>query len=121
MLLIYHFSPRRILAHILICFLTFALARQAQYKLKKHDCDVSIEELRDDLMEIQYSILKDRSTRELYKMLSHITYNVQKLYRIFGQEEQLDIQKYDLVREGKTPKDLWSIRYPRKDDERILD
>lgn len=118
---IYHFNPRRVLAHILICFLTFALARQAQYKLKKNDCDVSIDEIRDELMEVQHSILKDRVTGELYKMPSHMTYNVQKLYKIFGKEKNLDIQRYDLSNEKNKPKDLWSIRYSKDIEEEYSD
>ena len=113
---IYHFSPRRILAHILICFLTFSLARQAQYKLKRNDCDVSIDEIRDELMEVQHSILKDRITGELYKMPSHMTYNIQKVYKAFGKETNLEIQRYALSNEKGKPKDLWSIRYPKHED-----
>lgn len=113
---IYHFSPRRVLSHILICFLTFALARQAQYKLKKDDCDVSIEEIRDELMEVQHSILKDRITGELYKMPSYMTYNIQKVYKAFGKETDLEIQRYDISNEKDKPKDLWSIRYPKNED-----
>lgn len=72
-------------------------------------------------MEVQHSILKDRITGELYKMPSHMTYNVQKLYKIFGKEENLDIQKYDLSNEKNKPKDLWSIRYSKDIEEEYSD
>jgi len=91
---IYHFAPKRILAHILICFLTFALARQAQHKLKEHGCFVSVDILREELMEVQHSILSDQETGALFKMPSYMTENVKNIYTIFGKEKDLSIQRY---------------------------
>jgi len=90
---IYHFAPKRILAHIL-CFLTFALARQAQHKLKEHGCFVSVDILREELMEVQHSILSDQETGALFKMPSYMTENVKNIYTIFGKEKDLSIQRY---------------------------
>lgn len=92
---IYHFAPRRILSHILICFLTFALARQAQYKLKENSCTISIESLKEELQEVQHSILKDHASGRLYKMPSYMTEDMKKVYRIFGKEKELSIQVYN--------------------------
>ena len=91
---IYHFAPKRILAHILICFLTFALARQAQHKLKEHGCVVSVDMLREELMEVQHSILSDQETGVLFKMPSYMTENVKNIYKIFGKEKDLSIHRY---------------------------
>jgi transposase len=88
---IYHYTPKRILAHIEICFLTFALLRHAQERLKKADYAISIDLLREELKSIEVSILCDQSSGKLYKLPSHVTEQGRAIYKIFGQEQDLKI------------------------------
>ena len=44
---IYHYTATRIKAHIEICFLTFALIRHTQHRLKQVGLVMSVDDLRD--------------------------------------------------------------------------
>ena len=88
---IYHHTPKRIKSHIDICFITFSLIRYAQFKIKKSGLNISIEELKDELKDVQYSILSDLTTGELYNMPSHMTENAKNIYKIFSQEKKLEV------------------------------
>lgn len=89
---IYHFTPKRIISHIDICFLTFALIRHAQDRLKKGGYAISVNELREELIKVEASILQDQSTGQLYRSPSFMTYQAEKIYQIFGREEDLRIR-----------------------------
>jgi hypothetical protein len=91
---IYHFTPRRIHAHIAICFLTYALIRQVQYKLKQHNIPLSIEAIRDGLLEVQASIITNINTGELYRMPSHMTEEIKDVYRVFARDFDLTPRRY---------------------------
>ena len=91
---IYHFTPKRIYAHIAICFLTYALVRQIQHILKQHNLDLSIETIREELLDVQASIIADTTTCQLYKMPSHIPEEIKEVYKIFGLEAELKIRPY---------------------------
>lgn len=92
---IYHFSPRRIRAHIEICYLTFALIRHAQYILKKAGYSISVEELREELCPIEASILCDKDSGKFYRLPAHMTAQAQNIYKAFGREDDLKIQLLD--------------------------
>ena len=92
---IYHYTPKRISAHILICYLTFALIRQMQFRLKKNNINLSVEVIREELTEVQHSILCDQETGILYKMPSHMTENAIALYKTFGKERDLSVVEYE--------------------------
>lgn len=86
---IYHFTPKRIISHIDICFLTFALIRHAQVRLKKGGYAISVNELREELIKVEASILQDRSTGKLYRSPSFMRYQAEKIYQIFGREQDV--------------------------------
>ena len=89
---IYHYTPTRIKAHIEICFLTFALTRHAQHRLKQAGTVMSVDELREELSPIEASILCDRETGKLYRMPAQMTVQAREIYRILGRSENLVIQ-----------------------------
>ena len=80
---IYHFKSERIKAHVLICYLAFALSRYLQLQMKHFDVKMSMEEVRDELLQVEASILKDK-TGQLYKVPSKIGKNGEKIYRAMG-------------------------------------
>jgi transposase len=92
---IYHYTPDRIKAHIEICFLTFALIRHAQYRLKQAGLMVSADELREELSPLEASILCDRETGKFYRMPAQMNFQVREIYKILGDEKNLAIQCID--------------------------
>jgi transposase len=91
---IYHFTPKRIVSHIDVCFLTFALVRHAQDRLRKGGYPISVNELREELMEVEASILQDEAG-QLYRSPSFMSVQARKIYEIFDRERDLRIRVLD--------------------------
>jgi transposase len=81
---IYHFKPERIKAHILICYIAFSLSKYAQQKVQKLDKKMSIEKIRDALSQVESSIVKDKETKQKYKIPSKITKEASIIYLAMG-------------------------------------
>ena len=63
----FHWSTRRIRAHITICFIAFALIRFLQHRIKKELKEsFSAERIRRELYRIQDSILRNTVADEKY-------------------------------------------------------
>lgn len=90
---IYHYTPNRIKAHIELCFLTFALIRHMQYRLKQAGMRISVEDLREELSPLEASILYDRQTGKFYRMPAQMSFQAKEIYRILGREKELTIQR----------------------------
>lgn len=60
---IYHFSPKRISAHILICYLAFAVTRYMHQDINDPEDSISIEGIREALASVETSILRDKEGR----------------------------------------------------------
>lgn len=81
---IYHFKPERVRAHILICYLAFALTRYVQEKVQVLNEKMSIEKIRDVLSTIEASILRDQETGNRYKLSSKMNREATIIYRAVG-------------------------------------
>jgi transposase len=81
---IYHWTPERIRSHILICFIAYALVRQAMYRTARQYEPMSFEKIRNELLHAQASILLDTATHRKYILPSKTTPVQKKLYHIFG-------------------------------------
>jgi transposase len=81
---IYHFTPNRIKAHVLICYLAFAITRYAQQKINVFDESISIEKMRASLSEIEASILEDKTTGYFYRVPSPMGKEATMIYRAMG-------------------------------------
>ena len=79
---IYHYKPKRIEAHILICYLAFSLYRSLQMKLKINDNSMSLEKIREELYRVQVSILEEPKTGKLYKLPSSLSSEIKPLYKM---------------------------------------
>jgi transposase len=77
---IYHFTPNRIQAHILLCYMVFALIRHLQFQLKKASQSMSAFRIIDALRDVQASIMIDIVSRSRYKMLSKLTKDAEIIY-----------------------------------------
>lgn len=77
---IYHYKPSRIRGHISLCYLALCLTKYADKILKNKNINISPEVLREELMSIQSSFIKDNSTNTLYKMPSKMSDLSKKIY-----------------------------------------
>ena len=93
---IYHFTSNRIKAHILICYLAFAITRYAQYKVNIFDESISIEKIKESLAGIEASILEDKITGQLYKVPSTLGKEAKMIYRAIGAEQPKGPSRYTL-------------------------
>lgn len=86
---IYHFKPERIEAHILLCYMAFAMIRCLEFYMEKQQEQVTIEEMRQDLWRVQASILKNEQTGQKYRVPSSMPYKAKKIYQVLGIERSL--------------------------------
>jgi transposase len=77
---IYHFTPNRIKAHILICYMIFAMIRHLQFQLNKASHPMSAFRIIDSLRDVQASIMRDVVSGTRYKMLSKLTEDAELIY-----------------------------------------
>jgi len=89
---IFHFKPERIKAHIGLCFLAFALLRQAQQRIRLAQSAMSPEVIRDALMGVQASILKHKKTGVRYRLPSRFSQTAATLYKALGVKRRLDAE-----------------------------
>ncbi len=78
---IYHWTDKRIKAHIAICFMALSCMRFAEYEIAARYKKISPVEIRHQLKQVQTSILKDNSTSKLYALPSKIQ---EDAYKILG-------------------------------------
>ncbi len=77
---IYHWKPKRIKAHIAICYIAFALLSYTKFKLNKAKLQISIDTLRDALLEAQSSIVLDQATKTYFSIPSKLTSNQKPIF-----------------------------------------
>ena len=81
---IYHFRSKRIKAHILICYLAFAVARITQEKVRIFDESISVEKIREEIEKIEISILEDKTSGKFYQLPSKMSGQAKLIYRAIG-------------------------------------
>lgn len=79
---IYHWTPRRIKAHIALCYMSFCCQQYLRYRLKLQKESMSVEVIRSALIDIQRVILKDIETGKLYGIPSKLNDQASKIYKI---------------------------------------
>lgn len=79
---VYHWKPRRIKAHIAICFAAYALVKNLEYRIRLQYRKLSIEKIRYTLMKVQTSILFDKHKRIRYGLPSRMKRDARKIYNI---------------------------------------
>jgi transposase len=79
---IFHWTPRKIKAHIAICYMAFALIRHMQYRVKQNYARLSAEVIRQELERSQASVLVHIDTKEQYIIPSKPSNHLKKLYQI---------------------------------------
>jgi transposase len=90
---IYHWKPERIKAHVAICYITFALLRQIEYRAKLTQ-KVSVGEIMEGLMSVQASIYRHKVTGDLYRVPSRMNLAARKIYKAFNIERSDNAEIY---------------------------
>ena len=82
---IYHWTPRRIKAHIAICFMALVCVRYLTYRVKNQYKPLSPKAIRHHLTSIQASILKSTKTKKRYALPANATEESHQIdYRLLG-------------------------------------
>ena len=85
---IYHWVPRRIKAHIALCFMALTCIRTLEYQIRLQYKKLSPEVIRYHLSKVEVSILKDLKTKKKYVLPSTITQEAKKIYQTQGIKHQ---------------------------------
>ncbi len=84
-----HWKPERIEAHVAICFLAYALLAHARYRIGLQQESMSVEVMRNELLRVQASILRDKTTGARYRLPSTMTQAAIRIYRAFDLKRSL--------------------------------
>jgi len=83
---IYHWTPRRIEAHVAVCFMALVCIRHLSYRVKLQYQALSPEIIRNELVRVQQSILIHKTDGHRYGIPSKPTLHAQKIYQVMGKK-----------------------------------
>ncbi|MGC8651594.1 MAG: IS1634 family transposase, partial [Minisyncoccia bacterium] len=83
---IYHWSPKRVKAHIAISFMALVCIRHLEYRVKRQYKKLSPEVIKNQLLHSQCSIVKDITTNKKYCLPSKTTRELKKIYQTVGKK-----------------------------------
>ena len=81
---VFHWKPRRIKAHIGICFAAYTLVKHMEHRVRLQYKKLSIEKIRQTLIRVQTSMLFDRKKRIRYGLPSRMKKDARKIYNLLG-------------------------------------
>lgn len=90
---VYHYASRRIKAHILLCYISFALCRYVQKRVSMQHEEYSVDRIRSILIDVQHSVLKHEETQCKYRLPSKMSMEARQIYGVFGLKRNRRISK----------------------------
>jgi len=81
---VFHWTPQKIKAHIAICFMALTCVRYLHYRTKTQYVPLSEQNIRQQLLSVQISVLKHQQSKILYGVPSPIKQDIKKIYQIMG-------------------------------------
>lgn len=81
-----HWTPRRIEAHVAICFMALVCVRHLSYRVKLQYEPLSPEIIRNELVHVQQSILIHKADERRFALPSRPTLHARKIYQVMGQK-----------------------------------
>jgi transposase len=81
---IYHWTPKRVKAHIAISFIALTCVRYLSHRLKIQYKKISPEQIKTALLAVQASVIKDRITDKKYLLPSAIDIIAKNIYRVLA-------------------------------------
>lgn len=105
---IFHWTPARIRAHIAIAFMSLTCVKHMEYRVGLQHERCSAEKIRQELLHLQTSILKDTSNGEHYGLPSTASTLGRKIYQALGLKYSTVPYKLEssLGRKRKAPENL---------------
>jgi transposase len=85
---VFHWKPRRVKAHIAIAYTAYSLVRYLEYRVKLQYIKLSPEEIRRNLIEVQTSVLYDKTRKIRYGLPSRMSKHARKIYAILDVKRQ---------------------------------
>ena len=87
---VFHWSAKRIKAHIAICFVAFSLIRFLQYRIRQKTGECfSPERIREELYRVQESVLKHTIDNNRYVVPSKPSQDAIKIYHVMNKERHV--------------------------------
>ncbi len=83
---VYHWTPRRVKAHIAIAFMAFVCVRHLEYRVKTQSQKLSPKTIKNTLTQYQASIIHDTKTNKSYLLPSKTTPELNEIYRVMGRK-----------------------------------
>jgi transposase len=90
---IFHWKPRRVHAHIAICYMAFALLRHLQYRVALTQ-KISPEIIIEELLQVQASIHIHKRTKDLYRVPGKFSNTARKIYKALELSRSEDATVY---------------------------
>jgi transposase len=81
---IFHWTPRRIKAHMAIAFMAFVCVRYLEYRVNLETEKLSPEQIRQSLMSVQATVIRDTQSIKDYLFLLPINHCAKQIYRTLG-------------------------------------
>jgi len=88
---VFHYKEKRIKSHIAICYMSYALIRYLEYKIKKQQQGAvfSVTQIREALQGVCSTIIYDTKTGKYYKLPKDISPIAKKIYTTMGLKREL--------------------------------
>lgn len=86
---IYHWTPRRVKAHLAISFTAYMLTRYLEYRVRLQHKKLSPKVIRNLLLNVQKSIIYDKKSKIKYIIPSKIKIDAKKIYTIMEVKHSL--------------------------------
>lgn len=87
---IYHWTPRRVKAHLAMAFMCLMCVRHLEYRVKVQFKKMSPKAITNCLIEVQHSIVKHLHTKKRYSIPSKMSLEAVKIYRLMGLKSSLE-------------------------------
>lgn len=82
---VYHWTERRIRAHVAICFLALLMSRYLEVQLRvKRGLSLSYQRVKDVLLRVNSTIVKDQLTGRQYRFPSPLPKEAREIYKSLG-------------------------------------
>jgi transposase len=101
---IYHWTSERVRAHIAICFIALLMERylENQVLVRRH-VNLSAQRIKDALLKVNSTLIKDTENDKLYRFPSRITKDAREIYKALG------------LKRGMEPTEITSmVKYRRR-------
>ena len=90
---IFHWTQKRIKAHIAMCYMSFAVLKTIEYKVALTQ-KISVTNIVELLTSVQASILRHTRTGDLYRLPSSIKNEARKIYKTFNLTRSINAEVY---------------------------